>query len=44
MDVATVVGILVAFGAVATAAAIGGVDLSILYQRYEASAERSVRR
>jgi len=36
MDVATVVGILVAFGAVAAAAAIGGVDLSILYQRYEA--------
>jgi chemotaxis protein MotA len=36
LDVATVVGILVAFGAVAAAAAIGGVDLSILYQRYEA--------
>lgn len=36
LDVATVVGILVAFGAVALAAAIGGVDLSILYQRYEA--------
>ena len=36
MDVATVVGILVAFGAVALSAAIGGVDLSILYQRYEA--------
>ena len=36
LDVATVVGILVAFGAVALSAAIGGVDLSILYQRYEA--------
>ncbi len=36
MDVATVVGIVVAFGAVALSAAIGGVDLSILYQRYEA--------
>jgi chemotaxis protein MotA len=36
MDVATVVGILVAFGAVALSAAIGGVDLSILYERYEA--------
>jgi chemotaxis protein MotA len=36
LDVATVVGIVVAFGAVALAAAIGGVDLSILYQRYEA--------
>ncbi len=35
MDVAAVVGILVAFGAVAVSAAIGGVDLSILYQRYE---------
>jgi flagellar motor component MotA len=27
---------MVAFGAVAVAAGIGGVDLSILYQRYEA--------
>jgi chemotaxis protein MotA len=36
LDVATVVGILVAFGAVVLSAAIGGVDLSILYQRYEA--------
>ncbi len=36
MDVATVVGLLVAFGAVALSAAIGGVDLSILYERYEA--------
>jgi chemotaxis protein MotA len=35
LDVATVLGILVAFGAVALAAAIGGVDLSILYERYE---------
>ncbi len=30
------VGILVAFGAVALSAGIGGVDLSILYERYEA--------
>ncbi len=36
LDVATVLGILVAFGAVAISAAIGGVDLSILYERYEA--------
>lgn len=36
LDVATVVGILVAFGAVALSAAIGGVDLSIFYERYEA--------
>jgi chemotaxis protein MotA len=36
LDVATVLGLLVAFGAVALSAAIGGVDLSILYQRYEA--------
>jgi chemotaxis protein MotA len=36
LDVATVIGIVVAFGAVALSAAIGGVDLSILYQRYEA--------
>jgi chemotaxis protein MotA len=36
LDVATVVGIIVAFGAVALSAAIGGVDLSLLYERYEA--------
>jgi chemotaxis protein MotA len=36
LDAATIVGIVVAFGAVALSAAIGGVDLSILYQRYEA--------
>jgi chemotaxis protein MotA len=36
LDVATVVGILVAFGAIVLSAAIGGVDLSILYERYEA--------
>jgi len=35
LDVATVLGILVAFGAVALSAAIGGVDLSIFYTRYE---------
>jgi chemotaxis protein MotA len=36
LDVATVVGIAVAFGAVALSAAIGGVDLSILCRHYEA--------
>ncbi|GAC1544109.1 MAG: flagellar motor protein [Candidatus Velthaea sp.] len=36
MDFATIIGILLAFGAVVAAALIGGVDLRILYERYEA--------
>jgi chemotaxis protein MotA len=36
LDVATIVGILIAFGAVALSAAVGGADLSILYAHYEA--------
>ena len=36
MDFATIIGIVLAFGAVAVSAFIGGVDLRILYERYEA--------
>jgi chemotaxis protein MotA len=36
LDVATIIGIVIAFGAVVLAAAIGGVDLSLLFARYEA--------
>ncbi len=36
MDFATVIGIVLAFGAVIVSAFIGGVDLRILYERYEA--------
>lgn len=36
MDFATIIGIILAFGAVAASALIGGVDLRILYERYEA--------
>ena len=36
MDFATIIGLVLAFGAVILSAIIGGVDLSILYQRYEA--------
>jgi chemotaxis protein MotA len=36
LDFATVLGIVIAFGAVGVSALIGGVDLSLLYQRYEA--------
>jgi len=36
LDFATVIGIVLAFGAVIVSAFIGGVDLRILYERYEA--------
>ena len=36
MDLATVLGIVIAFGAVIASAMIGNVDLRILYERYEA--------
>ncbi len=36
MDIATVLGIVIAFGAVIASALIGNVDLRILYERYEA--------
>jgi chemotaxis protein MotA len=36
VDIATVVGIVVAFGCVFLAAFLGGIDMRILYQRYEA--------
>ncbi|MGB8266835.1 MAG: motility protein A [Candidatus Velthaea sp.] len=36
MDFATIIGIVLAFGAVVASALIGGVDLRILYERYEA--------
>jgi chemotaxis protein MotA len=36
LDFATIIGIVLAFGAVAVSAFIGGVDLRILYERYEA--------
>ncbi|GAC1404070.1 MAG: flagellar motor protein [Candidatus Velthaea sp.] len=36
MDFATIIGILLAFGAVIASAVIGNVDLRILYERYEA--------
>ncbi len=36
MDFATIIGIVLAFGAVIASALIGGVDLRILYERYEA--------
>ena len=36
MDLATIIGLLAAFGAVAISAFIGGVDVRILFERYEA--------
>jgi len=36
LDLATVVGLVLAFGCVILSAFIGGIDMSILYQRYEA--------
>ena len=36
MDLATVIGIVIAFGAVIVSALIGGIDLRLLYERYEA--------
>jgi len=36
LDFATIIGIVLAFGAVIASAFIGGVDLRILYERYEA--------
>lgn len=36
MDLATVVGLVVAFGCVILSAYIGGIDMRILYERYEA--------
>jgi chemotaxis protein MotA len=36
LDFATIIGIVLAFGAVVASALIGGVDLRILYERYEA--------
>jgi chemotaxis protein MotA len=36
LDFATIIGIVLAFGAVIASAIIGGVDLRILYERYEA--------
>jgi chemotaxis protein MotA len=36
LDFATIIGIVLAFGAVIASALIGGVDLRILYERYEA--------
>ena len=36
MDLATIIGLLAAFGAVAVSAFIGGVDVRILFERYEA--------